>query len=228
MAPNARGKGGQTGDALSPATNRTTTSTRINGTGTGQSRSPALSRTSSARPSRAGRPSLQTANTRGSEKAVELDTQADPVVADNAALLQELRASLAKAEAASNEYQRQLHSLQIRLDEAAGSQTRLEDDLEEKNSRVEVLENAQSQSSRRSKELEHALQIEQEAMLAEKSSWQAVEAEMQATIRRLKDNLRERPTPHHVKGNAILLIHWKILTGRRHRSTDKNAWSYAE
>ncbi|KAB8079087.1 hypothetical protein BDV29DRAFT_165383 [Aspergillus leporis] len=158
----------------------------------GISRSPSLrgSAPVSARAAarKPGRSNLSTS----SVPKVNRDPSEEEARAQNAALIEELKEQLQKAETASEQYQKQLGVLQMRLDEAISEQGKLEDQAHEKDSKLEALNGEIREHVRQIRDLEQAHELERNAMLQEKEQQASREEEMQATIQRLKDSLTQK------------------------------------
>ena len=107
-------------------------------------------------------------------------------------ILEELRTRVQKAENASEEYQRQLNLLQARLDESQQAHGQLEDQLHERDERVEELMAEKTQAARQKREVEAIYESERIAILKEKEEQTARGEEMQGTIQRLKESLAQR------------------------------------
>ncbi|KAF7117433.1 hypothetical protein CNMCM5793_006378 [Aspergillus hiratsukae] len=120
------------------------------------------------------------------------DPSEEEARAQNAALIEELKEQLQKAETASEQYRKQLGVLQMRLDEAISEQSKLEDLTHEKDSKIEALNNEIRDHIRQIRDLEQAHELERNAMLQEKEQHLSREEEMQATIQRLKDTLAQK------------------------------------
>lgn len=112
--------------------------------------------------------------------------------AQNAALIEELREQLQKAETASEQYQKQLGVLQMRLDEAVSEQTKLEDQSHERDTRIESLSNEIRDQARQLRDLEQNQESERNAMAKDKEQQNSREEELQATIQRLKESLAQK------------------------------------
>ncbi|KAL3467129.1 hypothetical protein BJX64DRAFT_283854 [Aspergillus heterothallicus] len=112
--------------------------------------------------------------------------------AQNAALIEDLKEQLQKAETASEQYQKQLGVLQMRLDEAVTEQTKLEDQGHERDSKIEALSGEIRDHVRQIRDLEQAHELERNAMLQEKEQQASREEEMQATIQRLKEAVAQK------------------------------------
>jgi len=120
------------------------------------------------------------------------DPSEEEAKAQNAALIEELKEQLQKAEMASEQYQKQLGVLQMRLDEALSEQAKLEDQAHEKDSKIEALQNEIREHARQIRELEQAHELERNAMLKDKEQQASREEELQATIQRLKESLAQK------------------------------------
>ncbi|GES66399.1 M protein, serotype 2.1 precursor [Aspergillus terreus] len=129
---------------------------------------------------------------------VASDPTEEDARAQNAALIDDLKEQLQKAESASEQYRKQLGVLQMRLDEAVSEQGKLEDQAHEKDSRIEALNGEIRDHVRQIRDLEQAHEQERNAMLQEKEQQASREEEMQATIQRLKDSLAQKDTDKNV------------------------------
>jgi hypothetical protein len=103
-----------------------------------------------------------------------------------------LKERLAKAEGASENFQRTADVLQVRLDEALGEQARLEEKCHEYEEQVESLQNERREAARQMREMEAIYEAERSAMSKEKEDMANREEEMQMIIQRLKDSLAQR------------------------------------
>ncbi|KAL8772169.1 MAG: hypothetical protein Q9209_002604 [Squamulea sp. 1 TL-2023] len=122
-----------------------------------------------------------------SENPQETDARAE-----NALLMEELRHRVQKAESLSEEYQRQLHSLQRRLNDSLQDHGKLEDQLHERDGKIADYESQAKQAARQKRELENNYDYERSAMLQDQAQAKAAEEELRAINQRLKDNLAER------------------------------------
>ncbi|KAF9883823.1 hypothetical protein FE257_002760 [Aspergillus nanangensis] len=118
--------------------------------------------------------------------------------AQNAALIDDLKEQLQKAETASEQYRKQLGVLQMRLDEAVSEQGKLEDQVHEKDGKVEALSGEIRDQVRQIRDLEQAHESERNAMLQEKEQQSSRGEEMQATIQRLKDSLAQKDNDKNI------------------------------
>ncbi|KAL4896874.1 hypothetical protein BDV59DRAFT_79719 [Aspergillus ambiguus] len=130
------------------------------------------------------------------------DPSEEDARAQNAALIDDLKEQLQKAETASEQYRKQLGVLQMRLDEAVSEQGKLEDQAHEKDSRIEALNGEIRDHVRQIRDLEQAHELERNAMLQEKEQQSSREEEMQATIQRLKDSLAQKDTDKNVSRSS--------------------------
>lgn len=123
---------------------------------------------------------------------ITADPSEEEARAQNAALIEDLKEQLQKAETASEQYRKQLGVLQMRLDEAVTEQAKLEDQGHEKDSKIEALNGEIREHVRQIRDLEQAHELERNAMLQEKEQQASREEEMQATIQRLKEAVAQK------------------------------------
>ncbi|KAJ0417456.1 hypothetical protein BJY00DRAFT_206583 [Aspergillus carlsbadensis] len=123
---------------------------------------------------------------------IAADPSEEEARAQNAALIEDLKEQLQKAETASEQYQKQLGVLQMRLDEAVSEQTKLEDQGHERDGKIEALNGEIRDHVRQIRDLEQAHELERNAMLQEKEQQASREEEMQATIQRLKEAVAQK------------------------------------
>ncbi|KAL3447375.1 hypothetical protein BJX65DRAFT_97059 [Aspergillus insuetus] len=123
---------------------------------------------------------------------IAADPSEEEARAQNAALIEDLKEQLQKAETASEQYQKQLGVLQMRLDEAVSEQTKLEDQGHERDDKIEALNGEIRDHVRQIRDLEQAHELERNAMLQEKEQQASREEEMQATIQRLKEAVAQK------------------------------------
>ena len=165
----------------------------------GSNGTPASARAAAKRPG-AGSSNLSNSNVSlASDDASEDDARAETV-----ALIDELKASLHKAETASEEYQRQLSVLQTRLDDALNEQGKLEEQLHDCNDRVGGLEMENRDSARRMRDMEGLYESERVAMMREKEEQDVKGEEMQSAIRRLKETLAQKDLRLNLEGDGVL------------------------
>lgn len=123
------------------------------------------------------------------------DLSEEEARAQNAALIEELRDQLQKAETASEQYRKQLGVLQMRLDEAISEQGKLEDQAHERDTRIELLNGEIRDQARKVRDLEQNHELERNAMLQDKEQQASREEELQATIQRLKESVAQKSMP---------------------------------
>ncbi|KAI9370888.1 hypothetical protein BJX61DRAFT_63877 [Aspergillus egyptiacus] len=158
----------------------------------GLSRSPSLRGSTPVSARAAARKPGRSNLSMSSVPKVAADPSEEEARAQNAALIEDLKAQLQKAETASEQYQKQLGVLQLRLDEAVSEQAKLEDQGHEKDSRIEALNGEIREHVRQIRDLEQAHELERNAMLQEKEQQASREEEMQATIQRLKEAVAQK------------------------------------
>ncbi|KAL4924477.1 uncharacterized protein BDV17DRAFT_274407 [Aspergillus undulatus] len=123
---------------------------------------------------------------------IPADPSEEEARAQNAALIEDLKEQLQKAETASEQYRKQLGVLQMRLDESITEQAKLEDQGHERDSKLEALNGEIRDHVRQIRDLEQAHELERNAMLQEKEQQASREEEMQATIQRLKEAVAQK------------------------------------
>lgn len=163
-------------------------STATNGlsrTPSGRNSTPVSARAAARKPGRShlSMSSIPNANNDPSEEEAR---------AQNAALIEDLKGQLQKAETASEQYRKQLGVLQMRLDETVSEHGQLEDHSHERESKIEALNGEIREHVRQIRDLEQSHEMERNAMLQEKEQQGSREEEMQATIQRLKDSLAQK------------------------------------
>ncbi|KAI4189338.1 MAG: hypothetical protein LQ346_005137 [Caloplaca aetnensis] len=112
--------------------------------------------------------------------------------AEHASLMEELRNRVQKAEALSEDYQRQLKSLQSRLNESLQEHGKMDDQLREREQRLADMDSQAKQAARQKKDLESHFESERNAMLRGQAEQKVVEEELRISNQRLKDTLAER------------------------------------
>jgi len=131
-----------------------------------------------------------------SQSAITMSTDAaaddDDAKAETAALIDDLKNQLNRAETASEEYMKQLEVLQSRLDDALKEQGKLEDQIHGKTTEIEKLQNAARESARQRKELEQMFEADKTAVIREKEQQAIHEEELHSTIQRLKETIAQR------------------------------------
>lgn len=128
-------------------------------------------------------------NTTASDEASEDDARAEHV-----SLMDELRSRVQEAETTSEEYQRQLNSLQARLHESQQEQGQLEDRLHQSHRNIEELEGDRAQSTRQRREMQDLYETERTSMLKDKAEQKTREDELISANQRMKESLAQRET----------------------------------
>ena len=129
------------------------------------------------------------------------DPSEEEARAQNAALIEELRAQLQKAEDASEQYRKQLDVVHMRLDEAINEQAKLEDQAHERDIKMEALNSEIRDQARKIRDMEQNHDMERNAMLQEKEQQASREEELQATIQRLKDSVAHKDMRINAEGD---------------------------
>lgn len=106
--------------------------------------------------------------------------------------MEELRERVKKAEAASEEYQRQLNALETRLTESMQEQGRMEERIHDGEAKINELEDEKVIAVRQKRDIEKLFESERNAMMQDKAEQIAREEEQQAAIQRLKETLAQR------------------------------------
>lgn len=125
--------------------------------------------------------------------------------AELAQLVEDLRQQVQKAEIASEQYQRELEILQMRLHEAVGERNKLEDQIVEKDREAEAVHAEVKEIMRQKKELEQAHYAEKAALIKERESQAQKEQELQGVIQRLNETIRQREMRAYADGDRPLV-----------------------
>jgi len=128
----------------------------------------------------------------GSTSALSEDGAEDDARAEHAQLVAELKEQLQRAEFASEQYQKQLEVLQLRLDEVLIDQTRLEEQGHQRDAEIQILQANAKDFARQRKEMEQFHEAEKALILKERDQQARKEEELQVVIRRLNDTIRQR------------------------------------
>lgn len=125
---------------------------------------------------------------------------------ENAAMLEDLRNRLAQsesaAEAAAEEYAKQVKALQSRLEDALAEQLKMEEAVHQKDEVVEGMELQVKELTRAKRDQENIYEAERTAAQQEKEEMIDREEELNTIIQRLKDQLAQReksPEPEVVE-----------------------------
>ncbi|KAI4726202.1 hypothetical protein E4T49_05978 [Aureobasidium sp. EXF-10728] len=112
--------------------------------------------------------------------------------AEAAAVIEDLRERLQKAELAAEEAQRQHAVAQARLDETNKEHNSLEESMHEQEERLEQLEIEKKESTRQRREFEAIYEAERAQSMKEKEELQDREEELRDTIQRLKETMAQK------------------------------------
>ena len=202
VAPNTSGN---RSDSHSPNGSRVAARQPPNPSSNGLGRSPSgrqspVSARAAARKPGAGRSNLSMS----SVPRIPNDASEDDARAENAALITELKEQLQKAETVSEQYQKQLGVLQMRLDEAVMEQGKLEEQAHEKESKIEALYGEVRDHARQIRDLEQGYETERTAMLKEKEHQTGREEELQSSIQRLKETIAQKDLRINVENDRNL------------------------
>ena len=172
-------------------------------TSTGVGRSPSTRSPVSARAA-ARRPTAGRSNLSNSKVATADNSEEDDARAESAALIDDLKTRLQKAELASEEYQKQLEILQSRLDEALTDHAKLEESTHQKDGIIEVLAVDKRDLSRQIREVSQLHDAEKSSLLKEKEEQAAREEELQSIVQRLKETIAQKDMRMNVEGEGKL------------------------
>ncbi|KAL8805082.1 MAG: hypothetical protein Q9182_002172 [Xanthomendoza sp. 2 TL-2023] len=135
------------------------------------------------------------------------DPQEADARAENTLLSEELRQRASKAESLSEEYQRQIQSLQTRLNDSMQEHGKLEDRFHEREATIADYESQAKQAAKERRELENSFELERHTMLQDRAEHTAVEEELRSVNQRLKDGLAERDSKTHKMPSDVNLDH---------------------
>ena len=125
--------------------------------------------------------------------------------AEHAQLVEELRQQVQKAEMASEQYQKEVEMLQMRIQEVVGERNTLEDQILQKNADTDAVHDEARDIMRQKKELEQAHKVEKELILKEREDHINKEQELQGIIQRLNETIRQKEMRSHVDGDRPAL-----------------------
>ncbi|KAG9620414.1 hypothetical protein KCU64_g21778, partial [Aureobasidium melanogenum] len=112
--------------------------------------------------------------------------------AEAAAVIDDLRERLQKAELAAEEAQKEKAVVQARFDEINKEHNNLEESVHEQEERLEQLENEKKESIRQRREFEAIYEAERAQSMKEKEELQVREEELRDTIQRLKETMAQK------------------------------------
>ena len=185
-----------------------------------------VSRTRSVRGGANGTPVSARAAVKKPAASSNLSNASQPDAADDdareeqAALLQELKDRLQKAENEAAERQKQVEILNSRLDDALAEQAKLEERAHEEEEKVESLENVKRELTRQHRELEGIYEAERAQAMKDKESTQTREEELQETIQRLKETMATKNVQGVEDGEAPLSRACKLCQSKWTFDTD--------
>lgn len=119
---------------------------------------------------------------------------------ENAQLIDDLKRQLQKAETTSEQHQKQIANLQLRLDETLDDHGKLEEQGHEKDDKIQALRSEVREATRQRRELEASLETERNTMIREKEQQASREEELQSTIQRLNETMRQKEMRMQVEG----------------------------
>jgi hypothetical protein len=125
--------------------------------------------------------------------------------ADHAQLVDELKLQVQRAEIASEQYQKEVEILQLRLHEAVGERNNLEAQISQKDMEAETVHTEAKDIMRQQKELEQTHHAEKDMMLKEREHQLNKEQELQSIIHRLNETIRQREMRAHVEGERPVI-----------------------
>ncbi|KAG9561934.1 hypothetical protein KCU71_g7922, partial [Aureobasidium melanogenum] len=112
--------------------------------------------------------------------------------AEAAAVIDDLRERLQKAELAAEEAQKEKAVVQARFDEINKEHNNLEESVHEQEERLEQLENEKKESVRQRREFEAIYEAERAQSMKEREELQVREEELRDTIQRLKETMAQK------------------------------------
>ena len=124
--------------------------------------------------------------------------QDDDTRAETAQLVDDLKSQLQKAENASEQYQKQLEVLQLRIDEVTKEYVSLEEKIHAQDAQIMSLEAGAKDYARQKREMEQSIDSERSQLAKEKEDHIVKEEELQTVIQRLNENLKQRDGPRAI------------------------------
>ncbi|KKY24350.1 putative m serotype precursor [Phaeomoniella chlamydospora] len=126
----------------------------------------------------------------------------DDLRAETAQLVEDLKAQLQRAEAASDQYRKQLDLLQSRLDETTHEHLALEEKLHEQDGKIESLKLEVKAHIKEKRDIEQSIEAERAMMAKDKEQHNAKEEALQAIIQRLNEGLKQREVPRAISRSS--------------------------
>ena len=149
-----------------------------------------LARSPSLRQQRPLRKTLSRSST--SVATEDADEEQEVARAANADLIAQLRDQVKRAEEASSRYRQQIDVLQRRLDEIIEEQTAAEEREYQRQSQVDSLMAEMKDLGRQNRDIQQSHATEVNALMNDRETQAAREAELQTVIQRLNETLRSR------------------------------------
>lgn len=122
----------------------------------------------------------------------QLDQDDEDEKATNAQLLADLEQRLQRSEQASEQYRKQLEVMQSRLDEATNEQTASEEKEFAQRTELDKLRAELREAARQNREIETSYESEKRMLLQDRDNQVTKEHELQATVARLNESLRNK------------------------------------
>jgi predicted nucleic acid-binding Zn-ribbon protein len=122
----------------------------------------------------------------------QLDRDDEDEKATNAQLLADLEQRLQRSEQASEQYRKQLEVMQSRLDEATNEQTASEEKEFAQRTELDKLRAELREAARQNREIETSYESEKRMLLQDRDNQVTKEHELQATVARLNESLRNK------------------------------------
>ena len=118
--------------------------------------------------------------------------------AEQAQFIEDLKQQVQRAELASEQYQKELDILQMRLSEVVGERNDLEDQISQRTNDAEATQADSLEIMRQKHELQLAHDKEKNKMLEERDDQSKREQELQAIIQRLNETIKHKDIRAHV------------------------------
>ena len=122
----------------------------------------------------------------------QLDHDDEDEKATNALLIADLEQRLQRSEQASEQYRKQLEVMQTRLDDATNEQTASEEKEFAQRTELDKLRAELREAARQNRESETSHESENRMLLQDRENQAARELELQSTIARLNETLRNK------------------------------------
>ena len=137
--------------------------------------------------------------------------ESDESKAETAAVIEDLKSRLHKAETEAEENQKQIYVFQSRLDEALADQAKIE---EKSNEHAESHENARKENQelvRRHRDLQNAYENDKISSMREREEAANREEQLNDTLMRLKENFAQKEHRKSVDGEGMLARAGEII-----------------